>query len=40
MSSNQQDRLLQRQARTSERRETIRAALAKLRERQSPEVYR
>jgi len=36
MSSNQQDRLLQRQAWTSERREAIRAALAKLHERQSP----
>ena len=40
MSSNQQDRLLQRQARTPERREAIRAALAKLRERQSPVVFR
>ncbi len=40
MSSNQQDRLLQRQARTSERREAIRAALAKLCERQSPVVFR
>ncbi len=38
MSSNQQDRLLQRQAQTSERWETIRAALAKLCERQSPGV--
>lgn len=35
MSSDQQDRLLQRQARTSKRRETARAALAKLCERQS-----
>jgi hypothetical protein len=38
--SNPQDRLLQRQARTPARRESIRAALAKLHERQSPAVYR
>lgn len=40
MSSSQQDRLLQRQARTPARRESIRAALAKHHERQSPAVYR
>ena len=40
MSSNQQDRLLQRQALTPARRESIRAALAKLHEIQSPVVYR
>ena len=38
MTSNQQDRLLQRQARTPEHQGAIRAALAKLRERQSPGV--
>ena len=38
--SNPQDRLLQHQARIPERRESIRAALAKLHERQSPAVYR
>jgi hypothetical protein len=40
MSSNQQDRLLQRQARAPERRASIRAALENIREKQSPVVYR